>query len=342
MTTIGDLGEFGLIERIAAVAGAPAPGTVLGIGDDTAVLDTGGPHLLLATVDIQVEDRHFSRATATPEQIGARAAAVNLSDIAAMGGWPSWALVSLGLPKDLDVAWVEGLYRGLNEQLGRFGAAVVGGNLSSADQIVIDLTLLGEVARDRLVRRDGAQPGDVILVTGDLGASGAGLAALTAGLDSTDAYVAAVVARHRLPTPRLFAAQALAATGFVTAMIDLSDGLAGDLPHITDRSGVGAIVDAGALPVAPAARSIAGRLGLDPLALALSGGEDFELLLTARPQSIEQLQRAAHDSEQLALTPVGEIVAASAGLSLRTGNILTPWARGGWDHFRSPDTVHRS
>src|SRR5688500_8527276 len=158
---IADLGEFGLIERIAGVLGPAPAGVVAGIGDDTAIIDTGGPRLLLATIDIQVEGRHFLRERTKPDLLGRRAAAINLSDIGAMGGEPRWALISLALPQDLDVAWVDGLYRGLREELGKFGAAVIGGNLSGGRDIVIDLALLGEVERGRELRRDGARPGDV-------------------------------------------------------------------------------------------------------------------------------------------------------------------------------------
>lgn len=329
--TIGDLGEFGLIDRIARAVRPPTDGVVLGIGDDTAVLDTGGARLLLATVDMQVEGRHFLRRRTPPEQLGRRVAAVNLSDIGAMGGSPRWALVSLALPKRLPVAWVEDFYRGLDRQLAEFGAHVVGGNLSGGGRIVADLTLLGEVDRGRLVRRSGARPGDLIGVTGALGRSAAGRAALDAGLTDPDAEAAAVA--HLAPTPRVREGQALAAAG-VTAMLDLSDGLASDLGHLCAASGVGARVDVARLPVAAEAVSIAGRVGLDPLAFALAGGEDFELCFTAPAATLDRLQAAIRPTNT-PLSIIGEVTPAAAGrvLVLANGERRALHADG-WDHFR--------
>ncbi len=334
---VQDIGEFGLIERIAALMRRSAEadrGVVLGIGDDTAVLDIGGPRLLLATIDIQVEGRHFRRERIDPRRLGRRTAAINLSDIGAMGGAPRWALVSLALPPELEVAWVEELYRGLAAELGRFEAVVVGGNLSGGEQVVIDLALLGEVERGRLLRRDGARPGDLILVTGTLGASAAGRFALEAGLDPADPQVAPLVEAHLTPTPRVVEGQAVAATGRVTAAIDLSDGLSSDLGHICDRSGVGAVVEAARLPIRAETRAVAARLGLDPVGLALAGGEDYELLITAPPAAAPALAAAVRAATGVSLTAVGEIAPATAGRWLARDGERLPLAAAGWDHFR--------
>lgn len=332
---IDDLGEFGLIARIARLAGTAAAGAELGIGDDTAVLDTGGERLLLATIDIQVEGRHFLRERTDAYRLGRRTAAINLSDIGAMGGEPRWALVSLALPGDLDVAWVDELYRGLTEELGRFGAAVVGGNLSGAAAIVIDLALLGAVERGRVLRRDGARPGDVILVTGTLGASAAGRSALDAGLDGADPVVADAVTAHRTPAPRVPEGRAIAAAGGATAMLDLSDGLSSDLGHICDASGVGAVVDARRLPVAEGARRLAARLGLDPVRLAVAGGEDYELLFTAPPPAVAPLREAVRAATGIAVAEIGRITHATEGRWLVDGETRVPLAATGWDHFRT-------
>ncbi len=330
---VRDIGEFGLIERIAALAGRDG-GAVIGIGDDTAVLDVGGRGLLLATIDIQVEGRHFRRERIDPLRLGRRTAAINLSDIGAMGGMPRWALVSLALPPELAVAWVEELYRGLTAELERFGAAVVGGNLSGCEHIVIDLALLGEAERGRVLRRDGARPGDVILVTGTLGASAAGRFAMDAGLDPADPLVAPLVEAHLTPTPRVREGQAVAATGRATAAIDLSDGLSSDLGHICDAAGVGAVVEAARLPIRAETRALAARLGLDPVGLALAGGEDYELLITAPPATVPELTAAVRAATGVALTAVGEITAAAAGRWLVLDGERVPLAAAGWDHFR--------
>ena len=331
---IRDLGEFGLIARIAACAGAPPAGVSTGIGDDTAVLDAGGPRLLLATVDIQVEGQHFLRGRTDPYRLGRRTAAINLSDVGAMGGEPRWALASLALPADLEVIWVDELYRGLREELGRFGAAIVGGNLSASEAIVIDLALLGEVERERVLRRDGARPGDVILVTGHLGASAAGRLALDAGLDTTDPAVAATVAAHQTPAPRVREGRAIAAAGRATAMLDLSDGLSSDLGHICDASGTGAVVDRARLPVAAGTRMVAGRLGLDPPRLAVAGGEDYELLFTAPPDAVDTLSSAVRTVSGVSVTVVGRVTPAVEGRWLADGDKRLPLAGAGWDHFK--------
>jgi len=325
--TIADLGEFGLIDRISRRLRHPDGDVVAGIGDDTAVLDTGGPRLLLATVDMQVEGRHFIRGRTPPELLGRRVGAVNLSDIAAMGGTPRWALVSLALPSSLPVGWVDAFYEGLDGILGEFGAFVVGGNLSGGTRITADLTLLGEVDRDRLLTRSGAQPGDLICVTGTLGRSAAGRAALDAGLTGPD--VEEAIRTHLAPTPRVREGQALAATGRVTAAIDLSDGLAGDLAHICDASHRGAVVHASRLPLAEDTDAIAQQLGLDATTLALTGGEDFELLFTVPPDALDEVRAAVAG---MSVMVIGEIRPAEDGRRLigADGGIV-----GGWDHFRA-------
>jgi thiamine-monophosphate kinase len=329
---ITDLGEFGLIDRIHRALRQPAGGVVVGIGDDTAALDTGGPRLLLATVDMQVEGRHFIRARTPPELLGRRVAAVNLSDIGAMGGTPRWALVSLALPKSLPVRWVDAFYAGLDGMLGEFGAFVVGGNLSGGTRIVADLTLLGEVERGRLLTRGGARPGDLICVTGSLGRSAAGRAALDAGLRGAE--VAEAITAHLAPTPRVREGQALAAAGGVTAMIDLSDGLAGDLGHICERSNVGAVVEAAHLPIADDTRGIAARLGLDPVHLAIAGGEDFELLFTAPAPALEWLRAAVSEETGTPVTVIGEVRPSAEGRALVGDTGAVALSVGGWDHFR--------
>lgn len=328
--TIAGLGEFGLIARIAARLRRPAEGVLLGIGDDTAVLDMGGPRLTLATVDMQVEGRHFLRERTPPELLGRRVAAVNLSDIAAMGGTPRWALVSLALPASLPVTWVDAFYEGLDALLGAHGAAVVGGNLAGNDRIVADLTLLGDVERGALLTRGGARLGDLICVTGTLGRSAAGRAALDADPTAEDA---AAIRAHLAPEPRVREGQVLAAAGGVTAMIDLSDGLAGDLAHICTRSDMGARIETALLPVAADTHRIALRLGLDPLRLALSGGEDFELLFTAPAARVERLRAAVFAATGSAVTVIGEVRPAEEGRRL-IGAPDRETPPGGWDHFQ--------
>ena len=248
---VGQIGEFGLIGRISAMLAERAPGVVTGIGDDVAVLDTSGPEYLLATCDIQVEGVHFTRDAMTPYQLGRKLVAINVSDIAAMGGDPRWALVSLAIPGDTEVAYVEELYRGMREQAALAGASIVGGNLSHMkSSIVLDLTLLGVIAPERLVLRSTARAGDAILLTGSPGESRAGLELIRRPeLALSPEIRQKLLEKHLCPQPRLAEGRLLARSGQVNAMIDVSDGVIADLSHICKSSGKGAEIVVAGLPV---------------------------------------------------------------------------------------------
>ena len=226
---VREIGEFGLIERISAMLPEQAAGVVKGIGDDVAVLDTSGPEYLLATSDIQVEGVHFTREAITPYQLGRRVVAINVSDIAAMGGEPRWALVSLAMPEGTEVGYVEELYRGMREQAAQAGASIVGGNLSRINSImIVDFTLLGMVAPDLLILRSTARAGDAILITGSPGESRAGLELIRRpDIMLSPLYRQKLIERHLCPQPRLVEGQLLAHSGLVTSMIDVSDGVIG-------------------------------------------------------------------------------------------------------------------
>ena len=335
LVRLADIGEFALIARLTAGLES-RPDVALGVGDDTAALDLGADQLLLATCDCQVEGRHFLMHVATPREIGHKALAVNLSDIAAMGGEPLWVLVSLIAPPELDVSVVDGIYEGLRALAERYRVAIVGGNVSSTSgPLTLDITALGRVARERMVTRAGAHPGDRLLVTGSLGAGRVGLRAFTStgGVEPPPDALAWVRARMTTPEPRVREGMALAATGAVTAMLDISDGLAGDLGHICERSHVGALVDAAALPLDDATRAVALALGEDPVALALSGGDDYELLFTARPEDVARVTEAAR-AVGTAVTVIGEITAPEAGLRVRRlDGSIRPLVPRGWDHL---------
>ncbi|WP_026370605.1 thiamine-phosphate kinase [Kallotenue papyrolyticum] len=335
---IAELGEFGLIDRLQRLVAGHDPDVVVGIGDDVAVLRTDGERLLLATVDAQVETVHFLRRISSAEQIGWRALAVNLSDIAAMGGRPRWALVSLALPADSELAWVEALYSGLGQAARTAGVSIVGGNLTRCDgPIMIDITVLGEVARDLLLTRAGARPGDRILVTGALGEAAAGLRlALRPELELDAAARAALLARYLMPQPRLAEAAIIAAARQATAMIDLSDGLSSDIGHICRCSGVGARIDAARLPISAATEAVARQQGLPAWELALNGGEDYELCFTAPPQYAAALAEAVCAATGTPVRDVGEILPAERGqLLILPDGTQRPLAAGGWNHFRT-------
>ncbi|MGC8873621.1 MAG: thiamine-phosphate kinase [Chloroflexia bacterium] len=339
---IRDLGEFGLIDRIARRLPPPGEGVVVGIGDDVAVLrlgeEDGRRNLLLATCDIQVEDVHFLKGRIIPQQLGRKVVAINVSDIAAMGGLPHYLLVSLVLPKETDVAFVDGLYEGMQEECARWGVTVVGGNMAhSPAGIVVDVFLLGEVEPGLVLQRSGARVGDRVLVTGTLGDSAAGLALLLGPeAECAPDHRRQLHDSHLTPTPRLPEGRAIARSGLATAMIDVSDGLASDIGHICEMSRVGVRIDLEALPISEAARALARPLGKDPCEWALFGGEDYELLFTAPPDRAEELALQVQEETGTPVSIIGEIVPAEQGMSLmRSDGTRVPLRAGGWDHFRA-------
>src|SRR5262245_39393380 len=337
---IDELGEFALIERLTA--GLPSRAEVaLGVGDDAALLDLGGfaaDSLLVATCDAQVEGQHFTLGVATPEEIGHKALAVNLSDLAAMGAEPLWALVSLLLPRALEVATLDGVYAGLRSLAARYSVALVGGNVSATDgPLAIDVTALGRVPRGQALTRAGGSPGDLVLVPGTLGAAAAGVLSqggdvrLDAVSDEAKAHARGALVS---PQPRVAEGQALAASGVVTALLDVSDGLAADLGHLCAASNVGAELDAGAIPVDPAAQAAAAALGRDALQLALEGGEDYELVFTVWPDGVERALAAVAEAGGVARV-IGRLTEPGAGLRLRYADGRTAeFVARGWDHLR--------
>lgn len=335
---VAEMGEFGLIARLEQIVAASRSDVCVGIGDDAAVLDTGDDELLLATVDSQVEHVHFLTTAGSADQLGRRALAINLSDIAAMGGRPQFALVSLSLPSDTPVTWVEDLYRGLRVEADSAGVAVIGGNVTrSPSGIHVDVTVLGRVRREHLLLRSGARPGDRVLVTGSLGESAAGLRiALDKALPVEDTERDALFARYLTPTARLKESALVASSGLATSMIDLSDGLSSDVGHICEQSSVGVRLWAARLPMSTATRHVAAAISIAPWRLALSGGEDYELCFTAPPEAAATLLATVSTGSGTAVTEVGEILAAENGrrLVLPDGR-EAPLEACGWDHFAS-------
>jgi thiamine-monophosphate kinase len=316
--TISELGEFGLIEAIAAIAAGLPRGdrTIVGIGDDAAVLAAPDSRVV-ATTDLLIEGRHFRRDWSGPADIGAKAAAQNLADVAAMGAVPVALLVGFAAPGDVAVAWARDLVAGLAGECARAGATVAGGDTSSADVIVLAITALGDLGGRDPVTRSGARPGDVLAYAGVLGESAAGLALLEAGLTEP----AALVAAHRRPAPRYAAGPEAAALG-ATAMIDVSDGLLADAGHVARASGVQIDIDTARLPGHPglaAAAAALGRAGRGVLDWMLTGGEDHALAATFPP------------GRELPpyWTVIGQVKAGQGVLV--DGNQMT--GRAGWKHF---------
>ncbi len=334
---ISDIGEFKLIERIQAKLPPGPPSIVTGLGDDTAVLRPTAGAYLLATCDAQVEGRHFRRDWSTPYQIGRKAVAVNLSDIAAMGGAPRYVLASLGLPNDLDVAFVDELYRGLIDEAAQFDAHIVGGNLSGANEMFIDITLLGESDPRHTLGRGGARVDDVVLVTGNLGAACSGHDLLAAGRDvPVQPAAREFCLRAALtPTPRVREGQLIAQSGLAHAMIDISDGLAADIGHICDESKVSVRLFAEPLPIMNETVEVAIAVGRDPLDPALHGGEDYELLVVAPRENADRLIDLVRSQTGTPLTVIGDIIPLTEARTFIRGNgRMIPLHARGWNHFK--------
>jgi thiamine-monophosphate kinase len=295
-------GEFQLIQRLASKLWE-GPGVALGPGDDAAVVHIGGKKVLLTT-DLLIEGVHFRTDWMTPEEIGFKAMRVNLSDIAAMGGFPRFALISVGLPPAWRARKAERLFRGFYKAAREAGAAIVGGDTNASDRLVVNVALLGE-AGGRVLTRGGARAGDSIYVTGELGASALGLAALKRGRRGFEGFVR----RHKTPPLRVNVGRVLAKIDGIHAAIDLSDGLAGDLGHILEKSGVGAAVDVDALPRPGGFERAAERLGCDLLSEMLSGGEDYELAFTASSRV-----KIPRKISGVPVAKIGKITPKSSGL----------------------------
>ncbi len=326
-------GEPALIEALARRFGAGPAEVVLGIGDDCAALDLGGADYLLWTMDTLVEGVHFDLAYFTLEQLGRRSLAVNLSDLAAMGGSPRYALLSLGWPPGRDITGALEVGQGLAQAAREFGVAVIGGDtIASPAGVIVTVSLLGTVPRAEMLRRTGARRGDRIYVTGPLGEAAAGLEILRRQLAVPPDLKEALCQAHLSPRPQLAAGRLLARQGLATALIDLSDGVATDLFHICRASGVGARVEAALLPVSPGVRTVAEILKQDPLKLALTGGEDYQLLFTsAKPP--EALEAAFSRAGLPPPLPLGEMVAGEAVI-LATSGGEQDISGAGYDHFR--------
>ena len=348
-------GELEIIARLRARARA-SDGVRVGIGDDAAVLQTGGAHDWLACSDLMTEGVHFRRDWSPPRRLGRKALAVTLSDIAAMGGTARYAMMSIALPHTLSTAFIEALIDGMLAYAETSGVAIIGGDTSSSiDSLFIDTIALGQCDTGRAVRRNGAQAGNVIYVTGALGGAASGLLLLERGYrladevssisDDTaggalsrgndeDAMSRArtqAMLKHLAPAPHLALGRGIGERGLASAMIDVSDGLSTDLAHIADESHCGAIVRAESIPIAAAVRLLAGELMTEPLLLALHGGEEYELLFTARPENHQPIAELSSELN-VPITAIGEIIAGS-GLQLERNGALEILQPSGYEHY---------
>jgi len=318
------MGEFELLTRVRERLPAGGSRLRVGSGDDAAVTVPDGA--TATSVDAIVDGVHFRRERSSPRQIGHKALATALSDLAAMGAGPGEAYVVLGLPADLGEDECIELLDGMVDLAAATGTSLAGGDLTRAAELFLALTVVGHAAApDDFVTRAGARPGDALVLTGELGGAAAGLALLDAPDLAEQLEDPGALCRRQLePTPRLRAGRVLAAAG-ATAMIDLSDGLGADARHLAEQSGVRLRIDAEAVSLAAGAREVASLAERDPWRLAFGGGEDYELLATLPAEQVEEAKRAVREAEGIELTAIGEAVPGE-GVEIRLpgGEVLEP------------------
>lgn len=343
-TPITETGEFGLIDRLDDILGTPSNESVLRtIGDDAAVYKVGEGKVHVVTTDALTENIHFDRAFMPMEHLGVKVIAVNVSDVVAMNARPLYATIAIGLPHDISVEMVESIYSGIKKACDAYGMSLIGGDTTASQRMTIAVTVIGEAEEDTVVYRHGAHIGDLVCVTGDLGASYAGLRVLLeqrAALQNADAeFVPAlddyryVIQRHLTPTPRLTVIQALNKAGVLpTSMIDISDGLASEIQHICRMSHCGALLNAEKLPIHEETKKTAARFSQDADTYALYGGEDYELLLTLKPADLEKLPEGT-------LTVIGSITDEEDILIETPEGAKIPLKGRGYQHFGGPGEV---
>jgi thiamine-monophosphate kinase len=342
---ISDLGEFGLIKKIKEQSKGRSPATLIGIGDDAAALSLSPSKKLLATTDMLLEGVHFDLSYTDFYSLGWKSAAVNLSDIAAMGGVPRFCLTALGIPSTISVEQIKEFYKGFHALCRKYNVDLVGGDTCRSEKgLVVSVTAIGEVEKKKMLTRAGAQPGDLIFVTGTLGDSAAGLELLKAGyrgqgtggrgkgskseIRNPQSEITRLIKRHFQPNPRVEWGRTIALSGCATSMIDISDGLSSDLGHICEDSRVGAEIHADEIPFSKDIRKAVDHLKTTPLYNALSGGEDYELLFTVPPSKLKKFL-----SLKIASKQIGAIIAGNKMFLSDDGKraVLRPK---GFNHFR--------
>lgn len=326
-----EIGEFGLIRRIRKWIKSSDPALIQGMGDDVAVIEMG-TKVLLITTDILIEGIHFDLSWMAPYPLGRKSLAVNLSDIASMGGIPKYFLISIGLPKNLPVSFISSFYRGLKHEANRFRVGCIGGDTSLSQKMVVNICLLGEGEKRNLLFRKGAKVGDDLFVSGRLGDSALGLKILQSKKKIMGSEE--LVKKHISPNPRVKLGQAIAKYHLATAMIDVSDGLLIDTSHLLEESEVGVRIWEDQIPLSRPYRKWVRSFSKDPSHLALSGGEDYELLFTS-PSTMRKKISSLARSLKIPITRIGEVLAQEEGFHMISidGKDYSP-SRLGFEHFK--------
>jgi len=330
-----EIGEFGWIDRIRGGCLIREDTILKGIGDDAAVFFTRPDMATLVTTDLLVERVHFLKNATSAFNLGYKAMAMNLSDIAAMGGEPREAFVSIGIPQDCSIEFLDELYEGMKHLAAEHRVNILGGDTTgSKTDLILNITVVGTIPPSEVLYRHAAQPGDAILSTGFLGNSRAGLHIILEGIPIDAPFLQELVDAHLKPRPYVLEARFLASLGGVHAAIDVSDGLSSDLGHILKSSGVGAQLVAQKIPVSENLKRFCARFSRDPLEYALSGGEDYTLLITVSPDREKTVRKAYEKTFETPLFPIGWINDSQKLEMVSPSGALNKVTASGWDHFK--------
>ena len=333
--SLKNIGEFGFIERIRQGCVIQPRGIVKAIGDDAAAFRTEAGHLTLVTTDLLVERVHFLRDATSGYNLGHKVLAVNLSDIAAMGGTAVHAFVSIAIPEDCSLDYLEDIYRGMKSLAAQYDVNILGGDTTgSTRDLIINLAVTGTVLENEALYRDAARAGDVILSDGFLGDSRAGLHLLLNRIKADKPYLETLLNAHLLPRPSLNEGRFLARRPGVHAAMDVSDGLSSDLGHILRESKVGARLFSDRIPISPALEQFCRRHGFDPVEYALAGGEDYTLLLTVDPTEADALVQDFSAEFHRPIYRIGDITDTGIFELVDTGGNTRIIVPTGWDHFK--------
>jgi thiamine-monophosphate kinase len=329
------IGEFGFINKISRGCLIRPDNIVRAIGDDAAAFTVASDQVSLITTDLLVERIHFIRKTISGFDLGYKSLAVNLSDIAAMGGEAREAFVSIGIPLKCPLDYLEAVYDGMKHLAAKFDVNILGGDTTRSEiDLIINVVVYGTAAKDQLLCRDAAEPGDIIFTTGYLGDSKAGLHLILNNLPVDSTEMQALYRAHVLPEPHLREGRFLAGQSGIRAAIDISDGLSSDLGHIAEQSAVGATIYAPEIPVSDSLKKFCDAFGFDPLEYALRGGEDYTLLCTAAPEKAEEIAQKFQHEFKRPLIRIGKTTADGRLEIIYPDGTSEPISPRGWDHFK--------
>ncbi len=332
---IEEMGEFAFIRSVQEGCHFSPKKLIKGIGDDCAVIGPYEDRVFLISTDLLVENIHFVLGKIQPEHLGEKAAAVNLSDIAAMGGTPLHLFMSLAIPPATEVVFLHSLYRGIKTMCRRHGTNILGGDTSaSPNGLIINITVMGEAQGDEVLFRQGAKEGDKIYVTGTLGDSAAGLKLIKGELSAPAPLAFALKKAHNRPVPQLEAGRVIAQSRWASAMIDVSDGLLSDLGHICEASGVGALLFKSKVPLSENLKAMARAGNFDPYELALSGGEDYQLLVTVPGENTAQFEKIFQGGSPCRVYCLGEITGGKGIQIVRHDGVRETMKVLGFNHFK--------